>query len=68
MKEANILSFSKVEARQAQEDAISKFLASGGQVEVLKGRRTPKSRTVNGKFKGGKVLHDPTARFPKEQS
>jgi len=68
MKEANILSFSKVEARQAQEDAISKFIANGGQVEVLKGRRTPKTRTVNGKFKGGKVFRDPTARFPKEQA
>ena len=47
----------KEQARQMQEDALARFMAQGGQVEVLKGRKNPKVRTANGKNKGGgKIL------------
>lgn len=56
---------SKNEARVAQEDAISRFLASGGVVEVLKSRKNPKIATARGKSNSGmKIRFDPTARFP----
>lgn len=54
-------------ARQLSEDAMARFLAQGGSVEQLKGRKNPKGQTANGKNKGGgKIMHDPTARFPKK--
>ncbi len=61
----NILSANKVAARQAQADAIARYVAAGGVIEVLKGRKNPKAKTANGKTKGGKVFSDPTARFPR---
>jgi hypothetical protein len=52
-------------ARVAQEDAVARFLASGGVVEVLKGRKNPKPMTARGKSNSGmKIRIDPTARFP----
>ena len=55
----------KNEARIAQEDAVDRFLASGGIVEVLKGRKNPKLATARGKSNSGmKIRIDPTARFP----
>lgn len=65
MIEISIKSANKQEARQAQQDAVERFMAQGGVVEVLKSRKNPKVRTANGKNKGGKVFSDPTARFPK---
>lgn len=57
----------KEQARQMQEDAMARFMAQGGHVEQLKGRKNPKGQTANGKNKGGgKIMHDPTARFPKK--
>jgi len=57
----------KEQARKMQEDALARFMAQGGSVEVLKGRKNPKGQTANGKNKGGgKIMHDPTARFPKK--
>jgi hypothetical protein len=57
----------KNEARTQQEDAMARFLAQGGMVEQLKGRKNPKGQTANGKNKGGgKIMSDPTARFPKK--
>ena len=54
-------------AREWSEDAMARFLAQGGSVEQLKGRKNPKGQTANGKNKGGgKIMHDPTARFPKK--
>lgn len=54
-------------ARQLSKDAMARFLAQGGSVEQLKGRKNPKGQTANGKNKGGgKIMHDPTARFPKK--
>jgi hypothetical protein len=54
-------------ARQLSEDAMARFLAQGGSVEQLKGSKNPKGQTANGKNKGGgKIMHDPTARFPKK--
>ncbi len=58
---------SKDEARRLSEEAMAKYLAEGGMVEQLKGRKNPKIRTANGKNKGGgKIMSDPTARFPKK--
>ena len=55
------------EARRLSEEAMAKYLAEGGMVEQLKGRKNPKLRTANGKNKGGgKIMSDPTARFPKK--
>ena len=55
----------KNEARTAQEAAIARFLATGGVVEVLKGRKNPKLATARGKSNSGmKIRIDPTARFP----
>jgi hypothetical protein len=55
-------------ARKMQEDALASFLASGGNVEVLKGRKNPKLPTANGKSNSGmKTKSDPTARFPKKE-
>jgi hypothetical protein len=46
---------------------MARFLAQGGMVEQLKGRKNPKGQTANGKNKGGgKIMSDPTARFPKK--
>jgi len=54
-------------AREMQEDALAKFLANGGTVEVLKGRKNPKPVSSRGKSNSGmKKLVDPTARFPKK--
>jgi len=36
-------------AREMQEDALAKFLANGGTVEVLKGRKNPKPVSARGK-------------------
>ena len=57
----------KVVAREMQEDALAQFLANGGTVEVLKGRKNPKPVSARGKSNSGmKTLVDPTARFPKK--
>lgn len=53
------------EARIAQEQAIAEFLARGGMIEILKGRKNPKPVSARGKFNSGmKIRMDPTARFP----
>ena len=54
----------KVEAREQSEKAMAEFLARGGQVEVLKGRKNPKQTTANGKnMKGAlRMKFDPTTR------
>jgi hypothetical protein len=58
---------SKDEARKLSEEAMARFMAQGGSVEQLKGRKNPKLQTANGKNKGGgKIMSDPTARFPKK--
>ena len=52
-------------ARSMQEDAIARFLASGGFVETLKSRKSPKPISARGKSNSGmKLRADPTARFP----
>ena len=57
---------SKNEARKMQEDAIARFVAQGGIVEVLKSRKNPKPVSARGKSNSGmKLRADPTARFPK---
>ena len=57
----------KEQARIQQEEAMARYLAQGGIVEQLKGRKNPKGQTANGKNKGGgKIMSDPTARFPKK--
>jgi hypothetical protein len=56
---------SKDIARTMQEDAVAKFLASGGYVQELKGRKNPKPVSARGKSNSGmKLRPDPTARFP----
>ena len=58
---------SKEEARKLSEEAMARFMSQGGSVEQLKGRKNPKLQTANGKNKGGgKIMSDPTARFPKK--
>ena len=58
---------SKDEARKLSEEAMARFMSQGGSVERLKGRKNPKLQTANGKNKGGgKIMSDPTARFPKK--
>jgi hypothetical protein len=52
-------------ARVMQEDAVARFLASGGYVQELKGRKNPKPVSARGKSNSGmKLRADPTARFP----
>lgn len=52
-------------AREMQEDAVARFLASGGFVQELKGRKNPKPVSARGKSNSGmKLRADPTARFP----
>jgi len=52
-------------AREMQEDAVARFLASGGYVQELKGRKNPKPVSAKGKSNSGmKLRADPTARFP----
>ena len=52
-------------ARTMQEDAVARFLASGGFVETLKSRKNPKPVSARGKSNSGiKLRADPTARFP----
>jgi len=52
-------------AREMQEDAVARFLASGGYVQELKGRKNPKPVSAQGKSNSGmKLRADPTARFP----
>ena len=52
-------------AREMQEDAVARFLASGGAVQELKGRKNPKPVSAKGKSNSGmKLRADPTARFP----
>ena len=56
---------SKEVARVMQEDAVARFLASGGFVQTLKGRKNPKPVSARGKSNSGmKLRADPTARFP----
>lgn len=56
---------SKDIARVMQEDAVARFLASGGFVETLKSRKNPKPVSARGKSNSGmKLRADPTARFP----
>ena len=58
---------SKTELRQAQENAIAQFLAAGGMIEQLKGRKSPKPVSARGKSNSGmKLRADPTARFPRK--
>ena len=58
---------SKDEARRLSEEAMSKYLAEGGMVEQLKGRKNPKPVSARGKSNSGmKPMSDPTARFPKK--
>ena len=53
------------EARIAQEQAVAEFLAQGGMVEILKGRKNPKPVSARGKCNARmKIRMDPTARFP----
>jgi len=55
-------------ARVMQDEALEKFLAQGGSVEVLKGRKNPKPISARGKSNSGmKLKADPTARFPSKQ-
>ena len=55
----------KDEARSMQENAIAEFLAAGGFVQTLKGRKNPKPVSARGKSNSGmKLRADPTARFP----
>ena len=52
-------------AREMQEDAVARVLASGGSVPELKGRKNPKPVSAKGKSNSGmKLRADPTARFP----
>ena len=52
-------------AREMQEDAVARFLASGGSVQELKVRKNPKPVSAKGKSNSGmKLRADPTARFP----
>jgi hypothetical protein len=52
-------------AREMQEDAVARFLAQGGNVQELKGRKNPKPVSAKGKSNSGmKLRADPTARFP----
>ena len=52
-------------AREMQEDAVARFLASGGSVQEIKGRKNPKPVSARGKSNSGmKLRADPTARFP----
>jgi|APGre2960657373_1045057.scaffolds.fasta_scaffold49401_1 hypothetical protein len=52
-------------AREMQEDAVARFLAQGGSVQELKGRKNPKPVSAKGKSNSGmKLRADPTARFP----
>ena len=52
-------------AREMQEDAVARFLASGGSVQELKARKNPKPVSAKGKSNSGmKLRADPTARFP----
>ena len=52
-------------ARTMQEDAVARFLAAGGSVQELKGRKNPKPVSAKGKSNSGmKLRADPTARFP----
>jgi hypothetical protein len=52
-------------AREMQEDAVARFLAAGGSVQELKGRKNPKPVSAKGKSNSGmKLRADPTARFP----
>lgn len=50
----------KAELRAESDKLIREFLARGGVVEHGKDRKTPKTRTANAKFKGGRVNSDPT--------
>jgi hypothetical protein len=57
----------KNEARIATATAVEMFLANGGMVEHLKGRKNPKPVSARGKFNSGMKLRvDPTAHFPKK--
>jgi hypothetical protein len=52
-------------AREMQDDAVARFLASGGSVQECKGRKNPKPVSAKGKSNSGmKLRADPTARFP----
>jgi hypothetical protein len=52
-------------AREMQENAVARFLAQGGSVQELKGRKNPKPVSAKGKSNSGmKLRADPTARFP----
>jgi hypothetical protein len=52
-------------AREMQDDAVARFLAQGGSVQELKGRKNPKPVSAKGKSNSGmKLRADPTARFP----
>jgi hypothetical protein len=55
-------------ARIMQEEALATFLAKGGSIQELKGRKNPKPISARGKSNSGmKIKADPTARFPSKQ-
>ena len=55
-------------ARVMQDDALATFLAQGGSIQELKGRKNPKPISARGKSNSGmKIKADPTARFPSKQ-
>jgi hypothetical protein len=55
-------------ARVMQDEALATFLAQGGSIQELKGRKNPKPISARGKSNSGmKIKADPTARFPSKQ-
>ena len=67
MKEKELPPVSKDEARRLSEEAFANFMAVGGQVQMLKGKKNPKPVSAKGKSNSGmKIRSDPTARFPKK--
>ena len=55
-------------ARVLQDEALATFLAQGGSIQELKGRKNPKPISARGKSNSGmKIKADPTARFPSKQ-
>ena len=67
MQEKELPPVSKDEARRLSEEAFANFMAAGGAVQLIKGRKNPKPVSAKGKSNSGmKIRSDPTARFPKK--
>ena len=67
MKEKELPAVSRDEARRLSEEAFANFMSTGGEVQLLKGRKNPKPVSAKGKSNSGmKIRSDPTARFPKK--